>query len=113
MNVSKIMNRYGHTVYITGPFDWKSSSFKAFIQPLRYKTKLYMEGAHTPIGINHNDVYLYMGPAEHRLDKLNKLYRIHDIDNNQYMIDRADRIIVNDTTVYIWAIIRKTTEGDI
>jgi hypothetical protein len=29
------------------------------------------------------------------------------------MIDRAERIIVNDTTVYIWAIIRKTTEGDL
>ena len=72
-----------------------------------------MEGEHTPIGVNRNDVYLYIGPDNHRLDKLDKTYRINDKENNQYMIDRAERIIVNDTTVYIWAIIRKTTEGDL
>ncbi len=113
MNISKIINLYGNTVHITGSDGWKSSSFKAFIQPLRYKTKLYMEGEHTPIGINRNDVYLYIGPADHRLDKLDRTYRIHDKDNNRYMVDRAERIIVNDKTVYIWAIIRKTTEGDL
>ena len=113
MKISRLINQYGNTVYITGRDGWKSSSFKAFIQPLRYKTKLYMEGEHTPIGINHNDVYLYIGPADHRLDKLDRTCRIHDKDNSRYMIDRAERIIVNDTTVYIWAIIRKTTEGDL
>ena len=78
MNISRLINRYGNTVHITGGDSWKSPSFKAFIQPLRYKTKLYMEGEHTPIGINRNDVYLYIGPAEHRLDKLDRTYRIHD-----------------------------------
>ena len=33
--------------------------------------------------------------------------------NNKYMIDRAEKIMVKDTIVYIWAVIRKTTEGDL
>ncbi len=113
MNISKTINQYGNAVYITGPDDWKSSSYRAFIQPIRYKTKLYMEGDHTPIGNNHNDVYLYIGPADHRLDRLDRRYRIHDKEDNRYMIDRAERIIVNDKALYIWAILRKTTEGSI
>ena len=113
MNISSIINKYGNTVHISGSDGWKSLPFKAFIQPLRYKTKLYMEGEHTPIGINRNDVYLYIGPCDHRLDMLNKTYRIHDKDNNRYMIDRAEKITVSDTIIYIWAIIRKTTEVDL
>lgn len=113
MNITKMLNKYGSSVFITGKNAWSTPVFRAFIQPLRYKTKLYLEGEHTPIGVNKNDVYLYIGPADHDLTKLNKSYRIHDKDNNEYMIDRAEKIIVKDKTVYIWAVIRKTTEGDL
>ncbi len=113
MNIGKMLKKYGGSIYISGDDGWESPVFKAFIQPLRYKTKLYLEGEYTPIGINKNDVYLYIGPREHDLTKLDKSYRIHDRDNNQYMIDRAEKIMVKDTIVYIWAVIRKTMEGDI
>lgn len=113
MNITKMLKKYGGSVYISNEDGWNSPRFKAFIQPLRYKTKLYMEGEYTPIGINPNDVYLYLGPCDHDLTKLDKTYRINDIENNKYMIDRAERIMVKDTVIYIWAIIRKTTEGDL
>lgn len=113
MNITKILKQYGSSVFISGADSWNSTLFKAFIQPLRYKTKLYLEGEYTPIGINKNDVYLYIGPGDHDLTKLDRTYRIHDKDNNRYMIDRAEKIIVKDSIVYIWAVIRKTTEGDL
>ena len=72
-----------------------------------------MEGERTPIGVNRHDVYLYLGPANHDLTKLDKKYRILDIENNIYMIDRAEKIKVHDKVVYIWAVIRKTTEGSL
>ena len=112
MNINKMLDRYGSYVYISNREDWKSCAFHAFIQPLRYKTKLYMEGERTPIGINNNDVYLYIGPGNHDITKLHDGYRIHDIENNIYMIDRAEKIKIHDNVVYIWAVIRKTTEGN-
>lgn len=111
MSIEKLLNKYGNTVYISGADGWKSSLFNAFIQPLRYKTKLYMTGDVTPIGINRNSVYLYIGPARHDLTRLNKEYRIHDIEKNSYIIDRAEKITVKNNTVYIWAVIRQTTES--
>ncbi len=111
MSIEKILDKFGNTVYISGDDGWKSATFNAFVQPLRYKTKLYMTGDVTPIGINRNNVYLYIGPASHDLTRLDKTYRIHDRENNSYIIDRAERITVKNNTVYIWAVIRQTTEA--
>lgn len=110
MNIEKILNKHGNSVYISGADGWKSTIFNAFIQPLRYKNKLYMAGDVTPLGVNRNSVYLYIGPARHDLTKLDNSYRIHDSENNTYSIDRAEKIIVKNNTIYIWAIIRQTTE---
>jgi hypothetical protein len=113
MNITGMINKFGCSVHISGADGYHSTPFRAFIQPLRYKTKLYLQGEHTPIGVNRNDVYLYIVPANHDLTKLDSTYRIHDKENNKYMIDRAEKIMVQDTIVYVWAVIRKTTEGDL
>lgn len=113
MSIEKMLTKYGNTVRITGNDGWSTPLFNAFIQPLRYKTKLYMTGERTPIGINRNSVYLYIGPPKYDLSKLDNTYRIHDGENNTYLIDRAEKITVKNNTVYIWAVVRQTTEGDI
>lgn len=113
MNIDKLLHRYGRTVFLTGADGWKSEKFYAFIQPLRYKTKLYLSGEFTPIGVNRNSVYLYIGPARHDLTKLDGSYKILDGEQNAYSVDRAEKIFVGDSTVYIWAVIRHTSEGDI
>lgn len=112
MTVSETF-KLGRTCYLTLPNNWNSEHFKAFIQPLRYKTKLYLEGAYTEIGVNRNDVYLYLGPANHDLTRLSADARVVDLDGNRYMIDKADRIMFNDKCLYIWAVIRKTTENNV
>ena len=61
MNIDKIIQSFGASVYIKNDDDWSSPLFNAFIQPLRYKNKLYMTGDFTPIGKNTHDVYLYIG----------------------------------------------------
>lgn len=110
MNINKILNTYGSTVHISGKDGWNSPLFKAFIQPLRYKNKLYQQGSVTPIGMNKNNVYLYIGPSDHDLTKLDSTFRIHDNSNKKYIIDRAEKITVSNSVIYIWAIIRQTTE---
>lgn len=110
MNIRKMLNSFGNSVYISGTDGWKSPIFKAFLQPLRYKNKLYQQGSYTPIGVNKNNVYLYIGPCTHDLTKLDNTYRIHDSENKKYIIDRAEKITVKDSVVYIWAVVRQTTE---
>ena len=40
---------------------------QGFIQPLRYKNKMYLYGVNTEIGYNSQGYYLYIGPPEHDL----------------------------------------------
>ena len=110
MSIDKIIENFGMSVYLNNNTDWESPVFNAFIQPLRYKNKLYMTGDFTPIGRNTHDVYLYMGPKNHDLTKFDSSYRICDSNGNAYMVDRAEKITFKNEVVYIWAIIRKTTE---
>ena len=111
MNIEKLLKAYGNTIHISGYDGWKTPLFKAFIQPLRYKNKMYQQGSFTPLGVNKNNVYLYIGPANHDLTKLDNTHRIIDNENKKYIIDRAEKIKVSNTTVYIWAVIRQTTEA--
>ena len=110
MNINKMLESYGNTVHISGANGWNSPLFKAFLQPLRYKNKLYQQGSYTPLGVNKNNVYLYIGPACHDLTRLDNTYRIHDSNNKKYIIDRAEKITVKNSVVYIWAVVRQTTE---
>ena len=42
----------------------------AWIQPLRYKNKMYLSGTYLPDGYLDGGHFLYLGPAEARLDQM-------------------------------------------
>ena len=56
-----LIERYGRSVSLSMEDGWHSPQFRALIQPLRYKNKMYLEGVHTPIGIHDPGYYLYIG----------------------------------------------------
>lgn len=102
--------KHGRTCYLTLPNVWNSERFKAHIQPLRYKTKVYLEGDYTEIGVNENNVYLYLGPANHDLTRLSADARLVDGGGALYKIDKSEKVLFGGKCIYIWAVIRKTTE---
>ena len=42
MTIGSIFERYGRDVTLNGPDNWSSETYGAFIQPLRYKNKMYL-----------------------------------------------------------------------
>lgn len=42
-----LIERYGRSVSLSMEDGWHSPQFRALIQPLRYKNKMYLEGVHT------------------------------------------------------------------
>lgn len=113
MNIEKYLKKLGRTVYLSGSDGWRSESYRALVNPIRYKTKLYLSGEYTPIGKNTNDLYLYVGPVKHDLSRLDLSFRLRDSEGNSYIVDKAEKVYVGETPVYIWAVIRKTAEGDL
>ncbi|HBL40232.1 MAG TPA: hypothetical protein DDY98_01140 [Ruminococcaceae bacterium] len=85
------------------------NAYKAFIQPLRYKNKMYLDGINTEIGFNSQGHYLYLGPPEPDLCALPSGSYLC-ADSVHYQIDRAEKVYQSDKVFYIWAIIRTITE---
>lgn len=103
-------NRYGKSMRLTDGDGWTSAFFKAFLQPLRYKNKMYMEGTYTPIGRDMNGLYLYIGPDDHDLSRIEKHGRVIDGENRQYIIQRVEKVFCGDKIFYFWAILKEVKE---
>ena len=108
MNLIKEFNRYGKDMKIIYPNGSVTPIFKGFIQPLRYKNKMYLYGVNTEIGYNSQGYYLYIGPPQYDLTKYPEATVV--CDNQKYMIDRCEKMDFKGKPVYVWAIIRTVIE---
>ena len=110
MKLENLMKRHGREMCLTLPDGWRSNTFYGFIQPLRYKNKMYLAGVNTQIGYNSEGHYLYIGPPEQDLTVAgtDTLLNAGGID---YRIDRAEKVYRGSEVFYIWAIIRAVVDG--
>ena len=108
MNLKTMFERYGQEITLkkTG---WSSPVFGGFIQPLRYKNKMYLNGVNTVIGFNSQGHYLYLGPPDHDLDTLTSEGWIES-GSKKFTVDRSEKVYFKNEVVYIWAIIREIVE---
>ena len=109
MNYKKIFS-HGISVYLTLPDGWKSEKFKAYLQPIRYKTKVYLEGDYTEIGINDNEVFLFLCPSDHQIVRIADKVLVVDEFQNKYKVDKAERVLLDNKCIYTWCVIRKLME---
>ncbi|MBQ7101880.1 MAG: hypothetical protein IKK49_09720 [Clostridia bacterium] len=107
MKINKLIDTYGRAVEFNTAEATRSC--KAFIQPLRYKNKMYLDGVYTQIGFNSQGHYLYIGPPDPDLTLAEESAFISS-DGVKYQIDRAERVYSGDKVFYIWAIIRTIVE---
>lgn len=107
MTDKSFFNSYGRKVNVHD--SGYLATCKAFIQPLRYKNKMYLDGIYTEIGFNSQGHYLYIGPPEPDLTQISESGYL-SADGTMYRIDRAERVYLGEKIFYIWAIIRTIVE---
>ena len=109
-NFNAVIADVGKTVTAHKPNGWCSAPFRALIQPLRYKNKMYLDGTYTDIGKNTSGHYLYIGPSTCDLTRLgDTAYLVSG--NDKYIISRAEKCYFGESVSHIWAILRNT-EGE-
>jgi hypothetical protein len=85
----------------------KSFDFHAFLQPLRYKNKLYLSGVPTELGYDGLKKYLLICPPDidpEPIDGIN--YRLCFGDSS-YGVDHYETVYGMNEPLYLWAIIHK------
>ncbi len=110
LNIDEMFRRFGREIRLRREDGWYSQIFHGFIQPLRYKNKMYLDGVYTVIGFDNQGKYLYIGPPEHDLTNFDLSTGFVEADGVKYTIDRAEKVYYSNTPIYIWAIIREIVE---
>ena len=62
-DLDALFKKFGREILLKKDDGWSSPIFHGFIQPLRYKNKIYLDGVYTVIGFDNQGKYLYIGPA--------------------------------------------------
>ena len=104
-----LMRRYGREATLHLPDGWCSWKYHCFLQPLRYKNKMYLDGIDTKIGCNEQGHYLYIGPPEQDLTKLDHQAWIQ-IGEEKFTVSRGEKVFLNNEAVYVWAVLVSVTE---
>lgn len=110
LRIDEMFTKFGREIRLGKEDGWRSSIFHGFIQPLRYKNKIYLDGVYTVIGFDNQGKYLYIGPPDYDLTNFDSSTGFIISDGVKYTIDRAEKVYYGDAPVYIWAIIREIVE---
>ncbi len=109
-NIEKIMKKYGRQITAVTEKGTGIKSFKCFVQPLRYKNKMYLEGTPTDIGINDSGYYLLLAPPDINLDTLGNTGYLTDGEKN-FGVDRWEKIHKGEQVWFVWAVLKEQQEG--
>lgn len=111
MNLKTMFDNYGQEIKLKDSLGWSSPTFGGFIQPLRYKNKMYLNGVNTVIGFNSQGHYLYIGPPDHDLTALTNEQWLES-NGKKFTVDRCEKVYFKNEVIYLWAIIREIVEVD-
>lgn len=104
--VGETIKRYGSKISVIS--DGSTVNSSAFIEPLRYKNKVYVGGQYHHLGLHRNEKYLCIGPPDLTLEE-NK--SVIQMQNKKYIVKRCEIYYVNDRAVYVWAILLQYGEA--
>ncbi len=107
--LKKYVEKYGTTVSLSSDGKVFGTPYRAFIQPLRYKNKMYLMGVRSKLGWIDQSHYLYIGPAEKDVAGLTSAARIRSQNENFYIV-KAENVHLGDNIFYNWAVIRAVVE---
>jgi len=102
--IAELITRFGNDFTVRSGDD--EIKTKAFIQPLRYKNKMYTDGEFLPQGYYDGGHYLFIGRPESRLgDTLAEDAELTDARGKGYIVKRAEMYTFCDEPIYVWAIV--------
>ena len=100
-SVKSLIDRYGSQVTIKRAD--KTVSTKAFIQPLRYKSRVISDKAIRIGGYRDSRYYLYIGQAGNEFSRHDNA--IITSGGKQYVVHSSETFELYSKTLYVWAVL--------
>lgn len=99
--VKKLIDKYGCDLSLSdGSFSWR-----AFVEPLRYKNKLYVEESSLPEGMINRTAFRYIGPPDVDLNSIAPRGTVIKMGNIKVTVSHSEEVSFDNNTVYIYAVL--------
>lgn len=105
-DIIKLMNAAGNEVTVKRK-NGETFKVKAFLHPLLYKNKLYVEMQPSEVGKTDDGCFRYIGPG-------NVIFAADDIvefDGERFVVERFEKVFLFGISIYCWAVARPATGG--
>ena len=104
----KLFDKFGVKMsYIVASSPMDSFDFHAFLQPLRYKNKLYLSGVPTELGYDGLNKYLLICPPDINMDSIDGINHRLCFQDKAFGVDHCETVYSRGEPMYLWAIIHK------
>ena len=99
-SVINSIQTYGENIVVINDND--TIPTRAFVEPLRYRNKIYIGGGYRTLGMKHSKKYLYVGIPDIPLVENKTIVKRKD---EKYLVKRVERYYVKEQVAYTWAIL--------
>ena len=84
-----------------------AESFYGFLQPLRYKNKLYLSHAPTELGFDTLQKYLLITSPDAPLEKIDGYTYNLFFNGDRFKLDHCERVYFGKEPYYFWSVVSK------
>jgi hypothetical protein len=102
---NKLFDKFG--VILTASYGDDTVRFPAFLQPLRYKNKIYLSGVATELGYDGLNKYLLICPPEINIKDIDGINCRLCLGDEAFGVDHYETVYRFGKAFYLWAIIHK------
>ena len=85
-------------------------SCKAFLQPLRYKNKMYLSGTLTEIGYDTLCKFVLICPVEANVTAVDGVTTLLKFGNDSFCVDHCEKVFLGEQPLYYWAIVHQNND---
>ena len=104
----KLFGKYGVKMsYVVTSSKKEGFDFPAFLQPLRYKNKLYLSGVPTELGYDGLNKYLLICSPQIDIESIDGINRRLCFRDKAFGVDHCETVYRMNEPLYIWAIVHK------
>ena len=106
-DLSRILERYGRNMTLISVSDGKEEAFKGFLQPLRYKNKMYLNRIATELSYTNTRKFLLISPADTAVETADGYVSVIEASGDRYCIDHSEKVYAKGVPVYSWSIVHQ------
>lgn len=106
--ITEAINKYGTALELTAKGGGEAVHFRGFLQPLRYKNKMYLGEVTTALGYDNSRKFLLITPPNIDVSVADGYSFAVTLDGKEYSCDHREIEYVGDEKVYAWAIVTLT-----